>query len=93
MKKYVFTGRSEEEALQSAFDELNVTNDDAFIWTSIPYDESWEITVAKAAPRAPQRKPITNSRSRIRLSTAAILMKIKGRLESPMPRSIAEPIL
>lgn len=30
MKKYVFTGKSEEEALQSAFDELNVTNDDVF---------------------------------------------------------------
>lgn len=35
----------------TAFDEtsfdgkINVTNDDAFIWTSIPYDESWEITV------------------------------------------------
>jgi len=30
MKKYVFTGKTEEEALQIAFDELNVTNEDVF---------------------------------------------------------------
>ena len=24
---------------------INVTNDDSFLWTSIPYDESWEITL------------------------------------------------
>ncbi len=35
----------------TAFDEttfegtINVTNDNSFLWTSIPYDESWEITL------------------------------------------------
>lgn len=35
----------------TAFDEttfegtINVTNDNSFLWTSIPYDESWEVTL------------------------------------------------
>ena len=54
---------------------------------------AWLMTVARAAPPAPMRRPATKATSRMRFSTAEMQMKMKGRVESPIPRRMAEVIL
>ena len=49
----------------------------------------WEATVAMAAPAAPIWNTPTSTRSPTILQTHAMAMKYSGRLESPMPRSMA----